>query len=136
MLMKRCVLIGFHISTSFPVKKLVWLEENRMAETERDFSEDEFSAASVEALRNFHYDFLKVGQIECLQWVLICLREDILGVLPTGFGVLECSKNGALVPTQISCTFFPQRGFFWQVFSGLRSNRICFVSGCSALLGF
>ena len=25
-------------------------EENRMAETERDFSEDEFSAASVEAL--------------------------------------------------------------------------------------
>ena len=33
MLMKRCVLIGFHISTSFPVKKLVWLEENRMGET-------------------------------------------------------------------------------------------------------
>ena len=86
MLMKRCVLIGFHISTSFPVKKLVWLEENRMAETEQDFSEDEFSAASVEALRNFHYDSLKVEQIECLQWVLICLREDILAVLPTGFG--------------------------------------------------
>ena len=53
MLMKRCILIGFHISTSFPVKTLVWLEENRMAETERDFSEDEFSAALVEALRNF-----------------------------------------------------------------------------------
>ena len=86
MLMKRCVLIGFHISTSFPVKKLVWLEVNRMAETERDFSEDEFSTASVEALRNFHYDSLKVEQIECLQWVLICLREDILAVLPTGFG--------------------------------------------------
>ena len=88
MLMKRCILIGFHISTSFPVKKLVWLE-NRMAETERDFSEDEFSAASVEALRNVHYDSLKVEQIElieCLQWVLICLREDILAVLPTGFG--------------------------------------------------
>ena len=88
MLMKHCILIGSHISTSFPVKKLVWLEENRMAETERDFSEDEFSAASVEALsmRNFHYDSLKVEQIECLQWVLICLREDILAVLPTGFG--------------------------------------------------
>ena len=58
-----------------------------MAETERDFSEDEFSAASVEALRNFYYDeSLKVEKIECLQWVLICLREDILAVLPTGFG--------------------------------------------------
>ena len=77
MLMKRCILIGFHISTSFPVKKLVWLE-NRMAETERDFSEDEFSAALVEALRNFYYDSLKVEQIECLQWVLICLREDVV----------------------------------------------------------
>ena len=84
MLMKRCILIGF--SNSFPVKTLVWLEENRMAETERDFSEDEFSAALVEALRNFYYDSLKVEQIECLQWVLICLREDILAVLPTGFG--------------------------------------------------
>ena len=83
MLMKRCILIGFHISTSFPVKTLVWLEE---AETERDFSEDEFSAALVEALRIFYYDSLKVEQIECLQWVLICLREDILAVLPTGFG--------------------------------------------------
>ena len=91
MLMKRCILIGFHISTSFPVKTLG--EENRMAETERDFSEDEFSAALVEALRNFYYDSLKVEQIECLQWVLICLREDILAVLPTGFekdvGVFE-----------------------------------------------
>ena len=89
MLMKRCILIGFHISTSFSVKTLVWLEENRMAETERgflDFSEDEFSAALVEALRNFYYDSLKVEQIECLQWVPICLREDILAVLPTGFG--------------------------------------------------
>ena len=53
---------------------------------QRDFSEDEFSAASVEVLRNFHYDSLKVEQIEYLQWVLICLREDMLAVLPTGFG--------------------------------------------------
>ena len=36
-----------------------------------------------------------------------------------------------MVPTQISCTFFPQ-GFF----SGLRSNRICFFSSRSALLAF
>ena len=57
-----------------------------MAETERDFSEDEFSAAPVEALRNFHYDFLKVEQIECLRWVLICLRDHLLAVLSTGFG--------------------------------------------------
>ena len=85
MLMKRCVLIGLHFSTSFPVKKL---------RQKRDFSEDEFSAALVEALRNFHYDFLKVEQIECLQWVLICLREDILAVLRVSAGkVLECLKN-------------------------------------------
>ena len=76
MLMKRCVLIGLHIPTSFPVKKL---------RQKRDFSEDEYSAALVEALRNFRYDSLKVEQIECLQWVLICLCEDILAVLPTGF---------------------------------------------------
>ena len=57
-----------------------------MAETERDFSEDKFSAASVKALRYFYYDSLKVEKIECLQWVLICLREDILAVLPKGFG--------------------------------------------------
>ena len=78
MLMKRCVLIGLHIPTSFPLKKL---------RQKRDlYSEDKFSTALVEALRNFHYYSLKVEQIECLQWVLICLREDILAVLPTGFG--------------------------------------------------
>ena len=57
-----------------------------MAETERDFSEDEFPAALVEALRNFHYDSLKVEQIECLRRV-ICLREDVLAVPPTSVGV-------------------------------------------------
>ena len=36
-----------------------------------------------------------------------------------------------MVPTQISCFFFP-RGFLWQVFSGLRSNRTSIVSDCSA----
>ena len=75
-----------------------------MAHTERGFtfSEDEFSTALAEALRYFKYDSLKVEQIECLRRV-ICLREDVLAVLPTGFGksliyqiipkVLECSKN-------------------------------------------
>ena len=87
MLMKHCVLIGFHISTSFPVKS--W-SGSKKTECRRQSEilaiEDEFSAASVEALRNFHYDSLNVEQIECLQWVLICLREDILAALPTGFG--------------------------------------------------
>ena len=36
-----------------------------------------------------------------------------------------------MVPTQISCFFFP-RGFLWQVFSDLRSNRTSIVSDCSA----
>ena len=48
------------------------------------------------------YDSLKEEQIECIRRV-ICLREDVLAVLPTGFGksliyqiipkVLECLKN-------------------------------------------
>ena len=75
-----------------------------MADAERGFtfSEDEFSTALAEALRYFKHNSLKVGQIECLQRV-ICLREDVLAVLPTGFGksliyqiipkVLECLKN-------------------------------------------
>ena len=75
-----------------------------MADTERGFtfSEDEFSTALAEALRYFKYGSLKVEQIECLRRV-ICLREDVLAVLPTGFGksliyqiipkVLECLKN-------------------------------------------
>ena len=51
----------------------------------RGFSEDEFSTALAEALRYFKYDFLKVEQTECIRRV-ICLREDVLAVLPTGFG--------------------------------------------------
>ena len=64
----------------------VGLARRKQWRRQRNFSEDEFSAASVEALRNFYYDSLKVEKIECLQRVLICLREDILAVLPTGFG--------------------------------------------------
>ena len=58
-----------------------------MADTERGFtfSEDEFSTALAEALRYFKYGSLKLEQIECLRRV-IYLREDVLAVLPTGFG--------------------------------------------------
>ena len=65
-----------------------------MADTERGFSEDEFSTALAEALRYFKYDSLKVEQIECLQRV-ICLREDVLGVLPTGFGKSLIYQNNS-----------------------------------------
>ena len=51
----------------------------------RGFSEDKFSTALAEALRYFKYDSLKVEQTECI-WRVICLREDVLAVLPTGFG--------------------------------------------------
>ena len=81
--LKRCVLIGCLISTKLPVKKSV--RRKQMADTERGFSEDEFSTASAEALRYFKYDSLKLEQIEYLRRV-ICLREDVLPVLPTGFG--------------------------------------------------
>ena len=56
-----------------------------MADAVRGFSEDEFSTALAEALSYFEYDFLKVEQTECIRRV-ICLREDVLAVLPTGFG--------------------------------------------------
>ena len=95
-LLNRCVLIGRCISIKLPVKK-----SDKMADTEWCFSEDEFSTA----LRYFKYDSLKEELIECLQRV-ICLREDVLVVLPTGFGksliyqiipkVLECWKNESM----------------------------------------
>ena len=86
MLMKRCVLIGLHISTSFPVKKL---------RQKRDFSEDEYSAALVEALRNFHYDSLEVEQIEYLKWVLIVYVKTFWPFRRrvSAGKVLDCLKN-------------------------------------------
>ena len=46
--LKRCVLIGCHISTKLPVKKSA--RRKQMADTERgNFSEDEFSTALAEA---------------------------------------------------------------------------------------
>ena len=72
-----------------------------MADTERGFtfSEDKFSTALAEALRYFKYDSLKVEQIECLRRV-ICLREDVLAVLPTGFGK---SLIYQIIPKVLKC---------------------------------
>ena len=74
----------------------------QMADAVRGFSEDEFSTALAEALRYFKLNTLKVEQTECIRRV-ICLREDVLAVLPSGFGksliyqiipkMLECLKN-------------------------------------------
>ena len=93
-LLKRCVLIGPYISIKLPVKK-----SDKMADTERCFSEDEFSTALAEALTYFKYDSLKVEQIECLRRV-ICLREDVLAVLPTGFGK---SLIYQIIPKVLGC---------------------------------
>lgn len=86
------------------------------ATRDRDYSEDEFSSALAEALTSFKYDSLKAEQIECLRRV-ICLREDVSGVLPTGFGksliyqlipkVLERLRNGSDDTTSIICVVSP-----------------------------
>ena len=78
----------------FPVKK-----SDKMADTERCFSEDEFSTALAEALRYFKYDSLKLEQLECL-WQVICLREDVLAVLPMGFGK---SLIYQIIPKVLGC---------------------------------
>ena len=72
-----------------------------MAETKRVCSDDEFSSTLAEALTNFKYNYLKAVQIECV----ICLREDVLAVVPSGCGksliyqtireMLECFQNKA-----------------------------------------
>ena len=48
------------------------------------------------------------------------------GLFIFSYTLMECRS---LIPSLTG-------SFFWQVFSGLRSNRIRFVSGCSALLDF
>ena len=65
--LKRCILIGCHISTKLPVKKS-GLNKTNMADTERGFtfSEDEFSTALAEALRYFKYGSLKDVRANCL----------------------------------------------------------------------
>ena len=93
-LLNRCVLIGRYISIKRPVK-----ESDKMVDMERCFSEDEFSTALAEALRYFKYDSLKIEQIECLRRV-ICLREDVLTVLPTGFGK---SLIYQIIPKVLGC---------------------------------
>ena len=81
--MNRRVLIGCHTSMRLPVHS--WSVRNKMAEAKRVFSEDEFSSALAKALTNFKYSSLKEEQIECVRRI-ICFREDVLAVLPTGFG--------------------------------------------------
>ena len=101
-----------------------------MADAVRGFSEDEFSTALVEALRYFKYDSLKVEQTECIRRV-ICLREDVLAVLLTGFGksliyqiipkMLECLKNRSAMRTCVG--FQPNT----TLMSSLTVNVIYFV---------
>ena len=86
-----------------------------MAEVKRVYTEDEFSSALAEALPNFKCDSLKAEQKECLRR-LICLREDVLAILPTGFGkslifqmipkVLECLQNAEDETDDRKCTLY------------------------------
>ena len=52
---------------------------------ESTVSEEEFSWSLTQALKDFSVESLKAEQVECIRR-LICLREDVLAVLPTGFG--------------------------------------------------
>ena len=81
------------------------------------FSEDEFSSVLAEALTNFKYSSLKEEQIECVRRV-ICFCEDVLAVLPTGFGksmiyqitpkVLECLRSESVATRKfIVCVVSP-----------------------------
>ena len=113
--MYRRVLIGCHTSMRLPVHS--WSVRNKMAEAKRVFSEDEFSSALAKAITNFKYSSLKKEQIECVRRV-ICFREDVLAVLPTGFGksvifqiipkVLECLRSERVATRKfIVCVISP-----------------------------
>ena len=52
---------------------------------ESTVSEEEFSWSLAQALKEFSVESLKAEQVECIRR-LICLREDVLAVHPTGFG--------------------------------------------------
>ena len=73
------------------------------------FSEEEFSSALAEVLTNFKYSSLKEEQIECVRCV-ICFCEDVLAVLPTGFGK---SVIYQIIPKVLEC---------------LRSESVCYKS--------
>ena len=113
--MNRRVLIGCHTSMRLPVHS--WSVRNKMAEAKRVFSEDEFSSALAKAITNFKYSSLKEEQIECVRRV-ICFREDVLAVLPSGFGksvifqiipnVLECLRSESVATRKfIVCVISP-----------------------------
>ena len=55
---------------------------------ESTVSEEEFSWSLAQALKDFSIESLKAEQVECIRR-LICLREDVLAVLPTGNAVIE-----------------------------------------------
>ena len=70
-----------------------------------------------------------------------CTQSGRIGC--SNFIFVKPSQDGLQIAWRLSHGSYPDflhiflhRGFLWQVSSGLRSNRICFVSGCSALLGF
>ena len=52
---------------------------------ESTVSEEEFSWSLAQALKDSSVESLKAEQVECIRRI-ICLSEDFLAVLPTGFG--------------------------------------------------
>ena len=66
---------------------------------ESTVSEEEFSWSLAQALKDFSVESLKAEQVECIRR-LICLREDVLAVLPTGFGK---SLIYQIIPKVCSC---------------------------------
>ncbi|XP_068686782.1 putative ATP-dependent DNA helicase Q1 [Montipora foliosa] len=66
---------------------------------ESTVSEEEFSWSLAQALKDFSVESLKAEQVECIRR-LICLREDVLAVLPTGFGK---SLIYQIIPNVCSC---------------------------------
>ena len=54
---------------------------------ESTVSVEEFSWSLAQALKDFSVESLKAEQVECIRrFIIICLREDVLAVLLTGFG--------------------------------------------------
>ena len=56
-----------------------------MASKTSVYTEDQFSKALAESLAGFSFKSLKPEQRECIRR-LICVKEDVLVILPTGFG--------------------------------------------------
>ena len=56
-----------------------------MASNTYVYSEDHFPKALTDRLAGFSFKSLKPEQRQCIRW-LICVKEDVLVILPTGFG--------------------------------------------------